>query len=85
MGNVPYLCQPVGMGQLVLRLLVRNSSVRFSSRIDGGCHSQTAVPRGSVFGALTEEVTNSSAIQAFAPGHTFLSDTIFLSSPLRGR
>jgi len=85
MGNVPYRCQPVGMGQLVFRLLVRNGSVRFGSRIDGGCYSQTAVPRGSVFGAFAEEVTNSSAIQAFALGHAFLSDTIFLSSPLRGR
>ena len=84
MENVPYWCQPVGMGQLVFQLLVRNGSVRFSSRIDSGCHSQTVVSRGSVFGAFTEEVTNSSAIQAFAPGHTFLSDTIFLSSSLCG-
>jgi len=85
MGNVRYQCQPVGMGQLVFQLLVRNGSVRFGSRIDGGCHSQTAVPRGSAFGAFMEEVTNCSAIQTFAPGHVFLSDTIFLSSPLRGR
>ena len=73
------------MGQLVSRLLVRNGSVRFGSRIDGGCHSQMVVPRGSTFGAFAEEVTNSSTIQTFAPGHAFLSDTIFLSSPLRGR
>ena len=85
MGNVPYRCQPVGMGQLVFRLLVWKGSIKFGSRIDGGCHSQMAVPRGSVFGAFTEEVTNSSAIQAFTPDHAFLSDTIFLSSPLRGR
>jgi len=85
MGNVPSRYQPVGMGQLVFRRLVRNSSVRFSSRIDSGCHSPTVVARGSAFGAFAEEVTNSSAIQTFAPGHTFLSDTIFLSSPLHGQ
>jgi len=85
MGNIPYWCQPVGMRQLVFRLLVRNGSVRFGSRIDGDCHSQMAVPQGSAFRAFAEEVTNSSAIQTFAPGHVFLSDTIFHSSPLCGR
>jgi len=65
------------MGQLVFRLLFQNGSVRFGSRIDGGCHSQMAVPIGSTFGAFAEEVTNSSAIQTFALGHAFLSDTIF--------
>ena len=85
MGNIPYQCQPDGMGQLVFRLLVRNGSVRFGSRIDSGCQSQTAVPRGSAFGAFAEEVTNSSAIQTFGLGHAFLSATIFVGSPLRGR
>ena len=85
MGNIPYRCQRVGMGQLVSRLLVRNGSVRFGSRIDSGCHSQTVALRGSAFGAFAEEVNNSSAIQTFAPGHAFFSDTILLCSPLRGR
>jgi len=38
-----------------------------------------------MFGVFAEEVTNSSAIQTFALGHAFLSDKIFLSSPLHGR
>jgi len=84
MGNVPYRCQPVGMGLLVFRLLIRNGSVRLGSHIHGGCHSQMVVPRGSAFGAFAEEVTNTSSIQTFAPGYAFLSDTIFLSSPLHG-
>jgi len=66
------------MGQLVFRLLIWNNSIRFGSRIAGGCHSQMAVPRGCTFRAFTEEVTDSSAIKAFALSHTFLSDTILL-------
>jgi len=73
------------MEQLVFRLLVWNGIVTFGSRIYGGCHSQMAVLRGSMFGAFAEEVTNSSAIQTFIPGHAFLSNTIFLSSPLCGQ
>jgi len=84
MGKVPYRYQPVGMGQLVFRLLIRIGSIRFGSHIDGGFDSQMVVPRVSAFWAFAEEVTNNSAIQAFALGHSFLSDTILLGSSLRG-